>query len=239
MNRTLLSLCGLLAAAAGATPPSVVIPLFFSEVAQQAELIVVGTVTGSTCRHAGGGATIHTYVTLGDLVVHKGTAPATLILQFDGGQVGDDRLWVPGMPSLLRGQRYLLYIAKNGTSASPIVGFDQGAFSVEATGGREILRNLKGLELIGIRDDRFEFAAKPEPTVPARTPGPAVVAGTAIVTPAAGNQTPVPPAKAKPQSDRATPAHQRDASPIVTPPSQDRGERTSVETLVTASLRVR
>ena len=162
-----------------ATLPTVVKPMFFSEIVGQSELIAVGTAVAATSRHEEGGNTIRTYVTFRDLAVQKGRVDgATLVLRLEGGAVGDDRLVIADMPQFKVGSRYLLYVVGNGTNLSPITGFNQGAFEVVQVNGREVLRNLRGEELIGVREDRFVFAQKPAagaPAVPAAA-APAAVA---------------------------------------------------------------
>lgn len=136
-------------------------PMFYSDIVKTAESILNGTALKSECRVEEGGKTIRTYVTFGNLTWHKGKASQELTLRFDGGKVGDDRLVVAEMPEFKIGSSYLLYVVGNGTNVSPIVGFHQGAFEVVQKNGREVLLSLKGLELVGVQDDRFVFAANP------------------------------------------------------------------------------
>ena len=155
----------LLAGALSLTPlalagpiPTTVIPLRPSEIAKAAEQVVVGTVTGKTCRLAADGFGIQTLVTLENLLVHKGSVLApSLTLEFAGGQLGERRQVVPDMPELQVGKRYLLYVEGNGKFVSPIVGFWQGAFEIRNEAGREVLVNLKGEQLVAIVNDAYVF----------------------------------------------------------------------------------
>lgn len=141
--------------------PTIVPPMFYSDIVRESELIAIGTVTGSTCRWDEG--TIRTYVEVADLTVQKGKIRgATLRLRFDGGTVGGDTIRIADMPRLTVGKRYLLHVSGNGKHVSPIVGFYQGLFEITQIGGRDVLRNHAGLELIGIEKDRFVFRGEDE-----------------------------------------------------------------------------
>lgn len=166
-----------------ATPPTVctiVPPMFYSDIVKTADLIVTGTALRAESRIEEGGKTIRTYVTFANLTTHKGKTEQPLVLRFEGGSVGDDRLVIADMPEFKVGSRYLLYVTGNGTNLSPIVGFHQGAFEIVDKAGREVLVSTQGYELIGVQDDRFVFAGKPEVkplrvTVPEPVPVPGFV----------------------------------------------------------------
>ena len=237
--------------------PTIVVPMFHSEIVRDAELIVIGTVTGAASRYEDGRQTIRTYVDLKQLTFAKGGMPSdTLTLRFDGGQVGNDRIEVGSMPRLELGKRYLLYVAGNGRHVSPIVGFNQGVFELAVEQGREVVRDWRGQELIGIHNDRYVFAGKPQPQ---RAAGPQIASIDQTVVPAnprvaeleramleqqkAQRPAPLPeltpvaaqpadPTKvtAPPQARDVGPA--REAAPIVVPAEQDRGVRIDVQTLL-------
>ncbi len=172
------------AATAAASMATVVKPMFFSEIVSKSELIFVGTVSASESRHEEGKKTIRTYVTLTDLAVQKGVPGGpTVTLRFEGGAVGDDRLLISDMPRLSVGGRYLLYVSGNGVHLSPVTGFNQGAFQVVVEHGREVLRALNGMDLVGVQDDRFVLAARPQPA--RQLDGPQIGAGDFRVKPAA------------------------------------------------------
>jgi hypothetical protein len=139
-----------------AAPPTVVLPMPFSEIVRGAELIAVATARSSFSRWEDDRRTIRTYVTFGDVTVHKGTlAGGALVLRLAGGTVAEDTIEVAGMPRFERGRRYLLCVAGNGRDLSPIVGFHQGSFEVVDAGGREVLKTRSGHEVVTIRDDRL------------------------------------------------------------------------------------
>ena len=245
-------------------------PMLYSEIVGTAEQIVIGTATGSTCAAADGGKTIRTHVTFERLTWLKGAADPTLTLQLEGGRIGEDRLLIPAMPEFRVGARYLLYVAHNKTNLSPIVGFYQGAFEIVQRDGKELLVGQNGLELIGVRDDRFVFAAKPpRPSVSAPAPiavpiagfvprpaakdvdrlqaeerarieahdgarreGPLPERGDAAMPGRRASNSEPPPARAPQSVLPGRAVVEVDKSPILVPADQDRGDRTSVQTLL-------
>ncbi len=136
-------------------------PLFHSEIVQAAQQIVEGQVTRIETRIEESGATIRTYVTLEGLDVAKGEKIDRLTLRLEGGTVGKRTLAIARMPKFKLGHRYLVYVAHNKKALSPIVGLDQGVFEVTRKAGRRVLRNTQNQELMGVRKDRFVFAAAP------------------------------------------------------------------------------
>jgi len=249
-----------------------VVPMRYSEIVKQAEVIAVGTVTKANSRHEEGGKTIRTYVKFEKLDLRKGKAPGgTFTLQLEGGKVGADELRVSFMPQFVVGRRYLVYVRPDNFKAlSPIVGFNQGAFEVKTSQNKQVLVGVaNGLELIGIREDRFLFARKdikPRVLAPKAVP----VQGFKVV-PALPNASeleaaaarrndkvdvgkykgpPQLPAKNAPEGTgdvKAAPAPTagsgetplEDWSPILVPVKQDKGTRASVTSILTATRKVR
>ncbi len=142
-------------------PAQSVPPLSLAEAASSADWIVTATVRSSRSRWSDDRTTIRTFVALGDVVVHHGTVPGgEPVLRFDGGQVGDDRIAVAGMPVLREGGRYLLFVRGNGEHVSPIVGFHQGVFEVRETASGEVLVDAFGRELVEVREGRLVVAER-------------------------------------------------------------------------------
>ncbi|MCB9870599.1 MAG: hypothetical protein H6837_12135 [Planctomycetes bacterium] len=167
-------------------PAQLVPPMTVSTISRTAEWIGTGTVAGVESRWDAAHTTIRSFVTLTALATHKGNVPTDgrIVLRFDGGQVGRDRIAVSGMPSLQKGRRYLLFVAHNGTAVSPIVGYHQGLFEITTELGKEVLRNPFGQVLAGIRDDRFVLVAPPIAKKD-RAPAPTIASIDHTVVPAA------------------------------------------------------
>jgi hypothetical protein len=270
MHKLIVSIAAVLGAS-GVASAGDVVPVSFSEMVKTAEVITVGSVTGVVSRTEDGGKTIRTYVTFEQLDLRKGQVEGgKLVLRLDGGDVGDDHLEVSGMPTFTRGHRYLVFVANNGKSLSPIVGYNQGAFEITRVGNRDVLKNVSGLELIGVENDRLVFALPPQPAV--KFPDAVPVAG---FKPVAGNPNadrleaealrlrqqqadargvPQVPAKgvaplaespaSPPPAPATTPVGQKDVvrpdvSPILIEATADKGNRASVQTLLTQARQIR
>jgi hypothetical protein len=143
---------------------------------------------------------------------------------------------------------------------SPITGFHQGLFELTFENGREVLRNSHGQELVGVREDRFVFAARPRfatrstdrqgPAIATvtdvhRPAQPAAAAAEALQHPAAAGGRPVEelparaalpasgkPAVSQPPAPAAPATARRDATPFVVLPREDDGTRMSLRGLL-------
>ncbi len=141
-----------------------VVPLRVSEIQKKSELIFLGVAGKSETRFEEGKKTIRTYVPFKVLKVLKGSAPGKgFKLRLEGGKVGKDVLRVPGMPEFIQGRTYLCFVRGNGKNLSPITGFWQGLLELRTVGKRQVLVNNKGLELIGVKNDRFVFVLRKAP----------------------------------------------------------------------------
>jgi len=67
-----------------------------------------------------------------------------LSLRIVGGQIGNTKMSVPGIPQFAPGERSVLFLQKNGQSLCPIVGAGHGRFWIEpdaASGAERVLRD--------------------------------------------------------------------------------------------------
>lgn len=115
----------------------------FDALVQQAEVIVVATVTAKQGVLGADGYTIHTFVTLSDIDVIKGDVPAAEFdLRLPGGVVGYSAQVYPGVPRLEAGQRYVLFIHGQQHEFVPLVGAFQGVYRVlnDAGGVAHVVR---------------------------------------------------------------------------------------------------
>ena len=132
----------LLGAAMNARALSVV-ELSFDALVQQAEVIVVATVTAKQGVMGADGYTIHTLVRLSDIDVIKGDVPAAEFdLRLPGGVVGNSAQVYHGVPRLEPGQRYVLFIHGQQHAFIPLAGAFQGAYRVlnDAEGEAHVVR---------------------------------------------------------------------------------------------------
>jgi hypothetical protein len=96
----------------------------------EADLVFVGTVSGVRSQWADDRQqAIETFVEFADLDWLRGGDAETLTMRFGGGQVGEVREHVVGLPVFSAGDRVVIF-ARTERSVSPIVGFNQGYFRV-------------------------------------------------------------------------------------------------------------
>lgn len=101
----------------------------FADLVQEADTIVVGTVT--TIEAVQDQGVPRTLVTLSDLDVLKGSPDQPLTVDILGGPTPDGRrLHIAGVPTFTLGDRMVVFIVGNETQAVPFVGMWQGVYRV-------------------------------------------------------------------------------------------------------------
>lgn len=111
-------------------PATIVVAKDFAALCAEADLVFVGTVTGVQSRWSDPSKqAIETVVTFGDLTWLRGAPRASVALTFGGGEIDGLHEVVAGVPQFKAGERRVIF-AHDGNFVSPLVGFDQGAFSV-------------------------------------------------------------------------------------------------------------
>jgi hypothetical protein len=58
----------------------------------------------------------------------KGDSRTLVRLEFLGGALGDERVWIPGMPRFRPGDRDVLFVSPGGSRLSPLVALAEGRF---------------------------------------------------------------------------------------------------------------
>ena len=147
LDRLLLAL-GLSAVMANTAQATVVPAVGLDQMISDAELIVRGEVAEVEARWSDDGATIYTYVTLSGVTVIHGQLFGPLTLRFEGGEIGDQRLEVDGMPTFRKGEEEILFVRANQVAASPVVGLFQGRFKVV----KGLVYDHSGDPLVGVSD---------------------------------------------------------------------------------------
>lgn len=112
---------------------TIVVPLTLDEMVAAAETIVVGMVVGQRAdwRTDASGRRIVTEVTIQVEGVLKGASAGRVTIEFLGGRIAGEVMRVDGMPEFAVGDRDILFLARERTAISPVVGFNQGRFRVE------------------------------------------------------------------------------------------------------------
>jgi hypothetical protein len=107
-------------------------PPTFPELVARAETIVRAEVTGRRCewQDSPQGRVIVTFITLRVESTLKGVPAAEMTLRQLGGEVGNQRLEVPGLPQFQSGDRDYLFIQGNGRQFCPLVAAPHGRYPV-------------------------------------------------------------------------------------------------------------
>jgi len=116
----LLLLC---TSVAGATT---LIKMDFSDLAREANHIVVGTVTGIEGEYDPSGTFIRSNVTLAVERSLRGQAPDTIVLRTPGGQVGGMEQVALGVANFEVGERVLVFLTSWGDGTPKVLGYVQG-----------------------------------------------------------------------------------------------------------------
>lgn len=116
----------------GAVRATSVIPPSFDELVGDAELIFRGEVTGVRSGWVGDGARrrIATWVTFAVEHALRGTAGATLTLEFLGGSVGEKALVLAGWPSFAVGERGVFFVENRQGRICPLVRLRHGRYRI-------------------------------------------------------------------------------------------------------------
>ena len=123
----------------------------FDAQAQTASRVFVGRVVSVRSRPcADRPAYFETLVGFTVEEVVAGEVSSTVELRFSGGQVGDIRQSIDGMPEFTMGERYVVFAQadQDPPLISPIVGFNQGLYKVVPNAeGEDVVRNRFGRRL--------------------------------------------------------------------------------------------
>ena len=103
-----------------------------ADLVQEADTVVVGTVSAIEAEYDAARETPFTYVTFTDLDILKGETDQTeLTLRFLGGPRPDGTaLQIAGVPQFTVGERNVLFVTDNDHHAVPFVGLWQGVYRV-------------------------------------------------------------------------------------------------------------
>lgn len=161
--RTALAACFAGIAIIGARATTVLPPDFASLVAT-ATRVVQATVVGSESAwmDQAGFRVIKTWVTFNvtdDLT--GGGNTGSLRLEFLGGRVGDDEMRVEGSPLFKPGEEVVLFVARNGVDACPLVCWGHGVYDIrtDPTTSEKRVYRVNGMPLASTSDVELSLAA--------------------------------------------------------------------------------
>ena len=126
-----------------------------SQLCAEADLVFLGTVSTVKSQWADPQQqSIETLVTFTQIEPLFGTDSEDVTLRFAGGQMGDIREEVGGMPHFTPDQRLVIF-ARRERSVSPIVGFNQGCLRVVEGPAGPVVTSADGHPITGIEGDRL------------------------------------------------------------------------------------
>ena len=134
------------------------------EMAQRAEMIVVGRVMGSRSDWNAQRTRIYTYFTFEvERFLKGGAGEREITIRLWGGQVGGFTSMVPGTPQFIDGEEVLLFCSGSRARIPTVLGLSLGKFSItqNAAGEKILKRDISGLVLRNYRTDSRPVGAPP------------------------------------------------------------------------------
>jgi hypothetical protein len=142
---------------AGATT---IIAKDFGQLCREADLVFVGTVVEVTSEWSDAARqSIETRVVFSDLLPLVGVEGSRVELRFGGGAIDGIHEEIAGVPRFAVGERRVIFARKE-HSVSPIVGFDQGAFSVVDSASGPVVLGSAGRPVAEIADRTVRLAPR-------------------------------------------------------------------------------
>jgi hypothetical protein len=102
--------------------------LSLNDLISKSTTIVQAQVTGSSASYSG--TVIYTHYKVGVLAQWKGPTQSTIDVQVPGGTANGIRQTYPGVPQLVTGQQYVLFLWTSSKGATYPMGFTQGVFNL-------------------------------------------------------------------------------------------------------------
>ena len=102
--------------------------LSLNDLISKSTTIVQAQVTGSSASYSG--TVIYTHYKVSVLAQSKGPTQSTIDVQVPGGTANGIRQTYPGVPQLITGQQYVLFLWTSSKGATYPMGFTQGVFNL-------------------------------------------------------------------------------------------------------------
>jgi len=125
------------------------------ELTKASDIVIVGEVENTEAQWSKDGKTIFTSAYILINTVIKGmTSQARIIVEYEGGEIGDIGLKVSDQSPLLKGEKVILFLRsgkskKDGGGAYNIVGKGQGKYLIDADG----IARKSGFSIAGGKED--------------------------------------------------------------------------------------
>jgi hypothetical protein len=135
---------------------STVVAMTLDQMAERAQSIFLGRVTGTRADWNAERTRIYTHVTVEvDRYLKGGGGSKVATVRYMGGTVGGYAAVVPGAPRFEVGEEVLLFCAGGGARIPTVLGMSLGKFTIvaDAAGERILKRDISGLILASHRSD--------------------------------------------------------------------------------------
>jgi hypothetical protein len=137
--------------------------LSLDDMIEKSTAIVRGRVTGASATMTSSGIFTHLRIEVAER--WKGPEQASLEVLIPGGTVGRFRQSVAGVPQLVTGKEYLLFLWTGPSGRTQVIGFTQGVFSLPQAedGSRKAVRTLTSETILdpetgnAVKDERIEM----------------------------------------------------------------------------------
>ncbi len=162
------------------TPPVFATTLIdqpFKKMVHEAEQIFEGVVTSKHSERSKNGKTMYTFVQFSELSPIKGNIEeSTITLRLEGGQAGNNRLSVEGMPEFNEGEKVIVFVRKQITDKTicPILGWEEGQFKIkfDPEFNKETIEDGLGRKITDYDANKGELITAAGPRVDRPTPIP-------------------------------------------------------------------
>ena len=120
--------------------------LSLNDLISKSTTIVQAQVAASSASYTGN--VIYTHYKVSVLAQWKGPTQTAIDVMVPGGTAGGMRQTVPGVPQLVTGQQYVLFLWKSSQGRTYIMGFTQGVFNLLGTSGNLTAAQMPATETI-------------------------------------------------------------------------------------------
>ncbi len=131
--------------------------LTFSELTEEADIVILGEVSEVSCKCSEGSKKIYTYVTIIVEKTIKGPSNDKITVRLLGGKVGGKTMKVFGMPEFKKEEEIYLFLKSDESLYCPVVGWLQGKFNIKKDkNGERVVVNNKGNSPPGFEEEISE-----------------------------------------------------------------------------------
>ena len=130
MNKRTLLACLVIALCIGTAGATTLVKMEFTDLAREADRVVIGTVTHTEGIWDSTGTFIHTLVNVDVDRYVTGDGPASLVIQTPGGTIGNEGMVAQGAATFEVGETALIFLTRWEDGTPKVLGYVQGKSTV-------------------------------------------------------------------------------------------------------------